>query len=407
MKKILIVSHCMEIGGAERALLGLLNSISYSKNKVDLFLYRHEGEFMKFIPKEVNLLPENMEYATLATPVIKVLKKGQFKQVFGRYIGKQKAKRFQKKRQLDSKGESDIALEYSHKYTKRFMPRISNEKYDLAISFLTPHYFVFEKVDAKKKVAWIHTDYSSIEVDIESQLKMWSVYDHIISISDQVTEGFINKFPSLKDKIILIENIISPNMVRKQADLEDVSLEIPKQGSAINVLSIGRFSRAKNFDNIPMICKKIRELGINIKWYLIGFGGDEPLIKSKIKEAEVDDHVIILGKKVNPYPYIKATDIYVQPSRYEGKAVTVREAQILNKPVVITNFSTSKSQLIEGHDGIIIPLENAECAKGLASLIEDIKMQEKLILNTSITDYGNNGEVEKLYKLMEDDDGQF
>ena len=100
-----------------------------------------------------------------------------------------------------------------------------------------------------------------------------------------------------------------------------------------------RFCRAKNFDNVPDICRRLCEKGLDIKWYLIGFGGDEALIRQKIREAGMDERVIMLGKKENPYPYIAACDLYVQPSRYEGKCVTVREAQMLGKPVVITRYT--------------------------------------------------------------------
>lgn len=86
---------------------------------------------------------------------------------------------------------------------------MSDKVYDLAISFLIPHYFVTEKVRAKKKIAWIHTDYSYLNLDVESELKMWQAYDNIISISNDVTDAFLSKFPSLKDKIVLIENISS------------------------------------------------------------------------------------------------------------------------------------------------------------------------------------------------------
>ena len=81
----------------------------------------------------------------------------------------------------------------------------------------------------------------------------------------------------------------------------------------------------------------------------------------------MQERVIILGKKNNPYPYMRACDLYVQPSRYEGKAVTVREAQLLGKPVVITNYATSASQLEDGADGVIVPMDNAGCAEGSAA----------------------------------------
>lgn len=87
----------------------------------------------------------------------------------------------------------------------------------------------------------------------------------------------------------------------------------------------------------------------------------------KITEAGMQERVIILGKKDNPYPYMRACELYVQPSRYEGKAVTVREAQLLGKPVVITSYATSASQLEDGVDGVVVPMDNAGCAAGIAA----------------------------------------
>ena len=116
----------------------------------------------------------------------------------------------------------------------------------------------------------------------------------------------------------------------------------------------------------------------------------------------MDDTVIILGKKDNPYPYIKACDIYVQPSRYEGKCVAVREAQILDKPVVITNYTTAQSQLNDGFDGAIVPMDNAGCANALADFILDKDKQNQFISNMKTTDYSNQNEVEKIYKIIGD-----
>ena len=167
------------------------------------------------------------------------------------------------------------------------------------------------------------------------------------------------------------------------------------------LLSVGRFSEAKNYDNVPDICRRMVEAGVDVKWFIIGYGGDEQLIRDKITEAGMQEHVIILGKRSNPYPYIKACDIYVQPSRYEGKSVTVREAQMLCKPVVVTNYPTAKSQIRDGEDGVIVPLENDGCAKGLAKVIVDKNLQVKLIEYLRTHDYGNENEVEKVYSLIE------
>lgn len=398
MKKILIFSHAMEIGGAERALIGLLETIDTTKYQVDLFLMRHEGELMKYIPEGIHLLPENRQYSCMAVPFGAVLKRGCFGVAAGRFLGKQKAARRVQK--LGLTGENDVALEYSHKYTAPFLPMVSGETYDLAISFLTPHYYVAQKVKAKKKIAWIHTDYSIVATDRESQLKMWGAYDWIASISDRVTESFLRAFPELEKKILLIPNIMPVQYLDSMTSAFSADQEMPVDGS-IRLLSVGRFCTAKNFDNVPDICRRLREMGLKIKWYLVGFGGDEALIRQKIIEAGMEDFVIILGKKENPYPYIAACDFYVQPSRYEGKCVAVIEAQILYKPVVITDYATSGSQLQDGYDGVIVPMDNVGCAEGIAGVLRDPQLQEQLIENTKQQDYTNAAEIQKLYQLIE------
>lgn len=396
-KRILILSHALELGGAERSLIGLLDAIDPEQCHVDLFLLRHEGKLLSMIPSYVNLLPEVTEYTVLARPMIKTLREGHVLLTGARLLGKLAAKGYDSKRGCTDSG---VSLEYSHKYTCPLMPAIQPEvEYDLAISFLTPHYFVAKKVCAKQKVAWIHTDYSKIQVDVTSETVMWGAYDRIASISTAVTESFLKVFPSLSDKIMLMENILPAKLLERKAGEMDVQNEMPQSG--IRLLSIGRFCAAKNFDNVPDICRRIQENGLDVIWYLIGFGGDESLIRQKITETGMEDYVILLGKKENPYPYINACDLYVQPSRYEGKCVTVREAQMLGKTVVITRYATSASQLEDGVDGVIVPMDNEGCAEGIAALLRDSERMEHLADTCRSRDYSNRMEVEKLYQLME------
>ncbi|MGM9869613.1 MAG: glycosyltransferase [Sodaliphilus sp.] len=141
-----------------------------------------------------------------------------------------------------------------------------------------------------------------------------------------------------------------------------------------------------------------------IKWYIIGYGGGEALIRQKIREAGMENHVIILGKRSNPYPYIKACDIYVQPSRYEGKSVTVREAQMLCKPIVVTNYPTASSQIRNGVDGVIVPMDNESCAQGIARVILDAPLRQRLTAYLATHDYGNESEVTKIYDLLNENE---
>lgn len=394
-KRIFIAMHYLEIGGAETSLIGLLHSFDYTRYDVDLFLYAHRGELMKYIPKEVNLLPEEKKYAQLEIPIVDVLKQGSCDIALGRLWGKYKYARYARKNQLI---EGSGIFQYIQDAVMPFLPSLKKYgTYDLAISFLTPHRIVLDKVSAKKKIAWIHTDYSTIQVNVKKELPVWSQYDYIASISDEVTKAFLKPFPSLKDKIILIENILSKDLILKRAAEEEFTF--PKEDGRINFLSIGRFTYQKNFDNVPEICKRIREQGLNVYWHIIGYGGDEALIRQKIAESDMQEYVLLLGKKENPYPYIKACDFYIQPSRYEGKSVTVREAQMLGKPVIITDYPTAKSQIIHGKDGFIVPLENKVCAEGIVDFINNKIKQQQIIEYVMNHDFSNAGEVRKIENL--------
>lgn len=393
MKKRLFISiQYMEIGGVERSLLGLLGNLDYSRVEVDLFIYRHSGELMQFIPPMVNLLPEIPAYTTLTRPITQIVREGHLKIALGRLKAKRQSAQFGKR---NTDGENYSIYQYVADATTPHLPKINDIVYDLAISFITPHNIVKDKINAKCKVAWIHTDYSNIAIDIKRELKTWGTYNHIAAISEDAKKAFISKFPSLSNKVMVIENILSVNFVRQQALLEQ-----PKLDGEIKLLTVGRFCYPKALDQAVRICAKLVSVGFPVKWYAIGYG-DENTVRNAIAECEMQDHFIILGKKTNPYPYIAACDIYVQPSRYEGKAVTVREAQVLGKPVAITAFNTSASQLTNGFDGLIVPMDIDGAARGIASLIENRPLQEEFCKNMAITDYGNSKEIDHIYSLID------
>ena len=407
-KRVFFSMHYMELGGAESSLIGLLQVLDYSKYEVDLFIHSHQGEMMQFIPKEVNLLPEIPAYACIESPMTEALRRGQWGIVWGRLKAKIRARRYQPK---DASKPQYAIYQYIAQEVEPCLPSLEQYgEYDLAISFLQPHNFVLSKVKAKKKACWIHTDYTKVEFDTKAELPIWTAYDHIVSISPDVTKAFLQVFPSLSDKIVEMENIMSSSFVRERAEEFNVNPNPNANPNpnerVINILSVGRFSDAKNYDNVPDICRKINSKlstvnsKLTVKWYIIGWGGDEQLIRQKIKEAGMEDNVIILGKRSNPYPYMKACDIYAQPSRYEGKSVTVREAQMLCKPVVITNYATAKSQVQDGVDGIIVPMDNEGCAKGIADFIRNIQLQNEIINYLRDHDYGNENEVQKIDNLI-------
>ena len=385
----------MFIGGAERSLLGLLEAIDYAQYDVSLFLYRHEGEFLAYIPDQVNLLPPMKEYGTFDVPIRSLLFSRRWRFGLARLISKAALKTH-----CLISGEKKgvwMSMQYTARYLLPLLPEIPGE-YDLGVMFLGVADPLIHKVKAKKKVTWCHTDYDTLYPNKGMDRKTYEAVDHVVFVSNACREKMTRLYPALTDKTRVIENILGEKLLLQQAEVP--VKDMPHLDDGYRLLSIGRFSEAKNFDNVPNICKSLLDDGLHVKWYLIGYGGDEELIRQKILEVGIEEHVILLGKKENPYPYIKACDLYVQPSRYEGKCVTVREAQTLGKPVVITRYATSASQLEEGVDGVIVPMDNEGCAAGIADLLRDPARMERLSQTCKSRDYSNRQEVEKLYLMM-------
>ena len=397
MKNVLISTFDMEIGGVERSLINMLSEFDYKNNNVDLMLYSHSGDFLSLLPKGFNLLPEINEYKTFRQGIGQVFKNRFYGIGCGRVLAKVISSINGKIKKSSEIGY--YQMQFMWKYSMKHLPKLE-KKYDVAISYLWPHYFVAEKVNAKKKIAWIHTDFSTIETDIEEDLRIWNNFNNIIAVSEECKNSFLNKYPSLKNKVSVIENITSPEFIKKMSQ-EDIEQEIINDTS-FKLISVARLSHAKGIDNAVKALRVLKDRGLdNIKWYVVGYGGDEEIIKSLIKENNLEDNFILLGKKINPYPYMKVGDIYVQPSRYEGKAVTVVEAQILNKPVLITNYPTAKSQVKEGYDGFICDLSVEGIADGIELLYKNKILRETLIKSCKDTNYSNIDELKKLYKLLE------
>lgn len=343
---------------------------------------------MGFLSNSVNLLQESENYKTLRMPIKKIFSQNKYKLGIGRLLAKLKAK-----------GNGIAQMQYIWKYCLKYLPKI-NKEYDVAISFLWPHYFVNEKVDADIKIGWIHTDYTKMDTDVELDLEMWRKLDYIVAVSEECKNTFLKKYPNLNKDILVIENITSPKIIKNLSNEKVDDFDVNE--NIFKLLSVGRYSEQKGFDNAIKALRILHDRGYkDIKWYIIGYGGEEELYKKLIAENNLEDSFILLGKKINPYPYMKLCDLYVQPSRYEGKAVTVGEARILGKPVIITNYPTAKSQLKNGFDGYITELSIEGIANGIEKLYNDQNLRKRLAYNCSNNDYSNKFELDKLYEIIE------
>ncbi|MGG0722222.1 glycosyltransferase [Bacillus mycoides] len=391
-KDVLFVINNLNCGGAEKSLISLLNTMDYSRYNVDLFLFKHEGLFLNKIPKQVNVLEEPLEYQLFDMPIkaaiMKCLRQGRLDIALSRVCAGYIFKSEKNKARCEQR---------VWRYLSKSLQNIS-KKYDVAIGYLekNPVYFCIDKVNANKKIGFIHTDYDKLGMDPNIDMGYFRSLDHIVTVSEECANVLKQRFSIYNDKIGVIHNIVSPSTINKMSQ-EKVDLE--RKG--VKLVSVGRLSHEKGFDLAIEACKNLVGDGYEIKWYIIGEGEGRGKLEKMIEENHLQDHFLLLGLKENPYPYIREADIYVQPSRFEGKSIAIDEAKILHKPIVVTNFSTAKDQIKNEENGLIIDMDAHSLSEGIKKLIHNEELRNKLIKNLSDEELGTESEIKKLYTLFE------
>ncbi|MFP3123368.1 glycosyltransferase [Ectobacillus funiculus] len=389
-KNLLFVINNLNCGGAEKALISLLETIDYSIYNVDLFLFKHEGLFFNKIPEQVNLLAEPLEYRYFDMPIkasiIDCIKRGRIDKALLRlcagYIFKNETNKARCEQRV-------------WKYISKSLKPIQ-KKYDVAIGYLekNPVYFCIDKVKANKKIGFIHNDYDKLGMDPSIDMKYFDELNNIVTVSEECANVLRKRFPMYKQKVEVMYNIVSPNIIHKMS-LEKVGM----RGKGIKLVSVGRLNYQKGFEMAIEACKELEKNGYEITWYVIGEGEERAKLEKLIEENDLQETFILLGTKENPYPYIREADIYVQPSRFEGKSIAIDEAKILYKPIVVTNFSTAKDQIINKKNGLIVEMNSKSIAEGIRKLIDNEELRNKLIVSLSKEELGTESEIEKLYEL--------
>lgn len=394
-KKLLFVMESLSIGGAEKSLITLLSNLDYSKYDVDLFLFYQKGEFLELLPKKVDLIevPENFKIF-LKNPkesVNELVKKRKFKLLMIKVLEMLNLviNKFILKKEY-------IGWNYITKSIKLFP-----KEYDVAIGFLEKKsiYFTVDKINAKKKLGWIHTDYKKIEFDFNLDNKYLNKLDKIVAVSESCKKSLINTFPNIEDRICVIPNMISNKLIEKLASEKITDFNFV-QDKAI-ICTVGRLTKAKGYDIAIQCCEELLKRNLNFKWIIIGDGYERENIEKIINEKNLKENFILLGGKDNPYPYIKSCDIYVQPSKWEGFGITVLEAKVLNKPIVVSNIPEFIEQIENNKTGLVCSDMNDMINK-IKELILSNELRQELSNNLKNEDMNNNYELEKFEKILVD-----
>ena len=387
--KIFFLVHSMNVGGVEKALIGLLSILPLDICEVHVGLIHKEGGFLDFLPKDVKL-HEIYSYAKhwrlINDPPLQSIKKmvktGKLLDAFVHML-------------LFFHYKLTHTRFWLYKYILRKEPIFSKE-FDLAVSFAGPSsitdYYICEKVRAKKKCGWVHFDVSKFGIDKYMTAQLYKKYDKIFVVSEMGKYIFDQMFPSLAYKTEVFHNVVSPEQVLKMAN---IGPSFNDQFEGKRILTVGRISAEKGQRIAIAALKLLIEKRYLVKWYFVGDGKDLSYCRSLAEKLGIAEHVVFLGTQTNPYGYMKDCDIYMQPSRHEGFCITLAEALCFGHPIVATDFTGAREQLLHRENNIVTGMTAEEMAAGL----EDI-----LLSNCQECQAQNNQyyDLQLLYDLLSD-----
>ncbi|MEH7336934.1 glycosyltransferase, partial [Neobacillus drentensis] len=374
-KKIIFMIINMNVGGTEKALLNMIDEIPKDKYDITLLMLENYGEFLKYVPSEVQI-----EYLKgydsiknlLNEPPLRIalnfMKKGNIRNAI-------KIAYFY----LISKLTKNRGIYFHH--VLRFSPVLDNV-YDLAVAYAGPmdfiSFFVLNKIKANKKVQWIHFDITKIGFDQHFVSKVYNKFDKIFVVSKEGKNKLIKALPMLKGKAETFHNMMSKELIVNKANK---GIGFNDDFNGFRILTVGRLSKEKGQDLTIKVLAKLKENGYNVRWYCIGEGNARQEYEQLIKKYKVENDYILLGANSNPYPFMKQCDIYVQSSRHEGFCITLSEAKCFNNPIISTNFTGASEQIFHGRTGILVNFDEREMFYGIKQLLEDNKIREKISEN--------------------------
>ncbi len=384
-KQILIVYSKMVVGGSTTSLLSLLNTLNDERVAVELQLYSNRGELQNRIPSQVTVLPalETQAPARNKRYNLRYWRDG----ILARCMS-----RIKKNRLLNAQF---MAYHEAICYPK------NPKHYDAGISFLEffPMEYLAYQVEADRKIGWIHIDVKEGGLLPRGE-KTFQKLDKLVLVSQSCVKSFLSLFPSMKEKVCCVENILASETVRSLSKAECT----PLAGDLVFVTVCRLVLASKGLDRGVNAFGRLKKEGLlqpGHHWYLIGDGQDRETLESMIQEQSLEEHIHLLGQQRNPYRLEKDADVFLLPSRYEGKPMAVTEAQMLGVVPLVCEYSSAREQIEDGVTGMIAKNDEEDIYEKLKAVLTGEVDLDAMKRELRMRDYTNIQTAEQIYRLLE------
>lgn len=337
MKRILFLLTNLAGGGAEKVLVDILRHTDFERYEVDLLLVVNEGVYLDSLPAQVST------YSLYEQRGLKY--KLDF--FFSRYWG----------------------MDF---FQSRLIKKRIGKRYDVIVSFMEGiplkfHKYILDR--GQVNISWVHTDMERLHYTAKyfrkhEEQQLYAQMNKVIVVSQQAQKGFGKVF-KIHTPVYALYNPIDRDLIIALANAMSVTK------SKLTICSVGRLTYAKRYDRAIRAIGKLMNCGYNVELWIIGNGGLEKQLRKQTEELNIEKHVKFLGFQSNPYPYVKAADIFLSTSMTEGYPLVICEALCLGKPIVATNVTGPREILGDSEYGLLIEEDDDAIFAGICRMIDD------------------------------------
>lgn len=275
--------------------------------------------------------------------------------------------------------------------------------YDTVVCYaqwIFPHVWV-KKIRAHKRILWIHGDTSSGDwvAHLTKEKTKTNKIDSFVCVSSSAADSFKQKFPELASKACVIYNLVDNQKIKQDALAPQY--DMPKTRELLNVVTISRLAPGKGLETAIMAHAALEKEGFHFRWYVVGEGYMRKRLEPLIKEHHLEDKFILLGHRANPYPYIRDADIFALFSKAEGFCLALTEAKILQKPIIVTNFTAAFEQIQSGKNGLIVPDSLEAICQGMKQLLTNQPLRQQFSQALQGFEFNNAPNLKKIEQLFQ------
>lgn len=403
-KDILLVINTLGRAGAETALVALIKRLDKEKYNIYLYVCLGQGELIRDIPDYVTILNKDYDESSVLTADGKRrLKERVCQMLFTRWAA------FRNIPYIISNAVHNLMEHRKVSVDKLLWSVVADadaacagdRHYDLAIAYIegAAAYFVDRYVNADKKAGFIHVDYGMAGYSRRLDRECYDRFDKIFTVSDEVKDSFLKVYPECEEKTEVFHNLIDIDSVKVKAEMF-VPDDITSDSQQMKILTVCRLTRQKALEVSIGAMKILKDKGINAVWYVVGDGPERKKLSDIIIQYDVADRFILLGNRDNPYPYYKACDIYVHATKYEGKSIAIQEAQIIGLPIIASDCSGNREQIMDGVDGILCEFSGEGVAHAITDMMQNRQKWDVYCKNANEKVCDNSSELNRLYELL-------